>query len=143
MQSLHYLAHRDESGSAKPLETKAAVQKANHTPTRRPSATTYYSEIDGAKSLTRFRTGQKMLFVVRLANGVDPSKFKLYPMESKKNSRRTVFDPNRSGFPITLRVNITSVGGSSYGLTPVQDLEVGEYAISPDGSTDAFCFGVD
>ena len=83
-----------------------------------------------------------MLFVVRLANGIDPGVYALYPLETRTNSRRTQSDPRNNAAPLTLLLNVTKVGESTYGLTPVQDLAAGEYVFSPTSSNNSYCFGV-
>jgi hypothetical protein len=97
----------------------------------------------GASSPARLKSGQKMLFVIRLANGIDPTTFSLFPLETKNGSRRTESDPGNKTAPLTLMFNVTRIGESSYGLAPLQDLAAGEYAFSPKNSDDAYCFGVD
>jgi hypothetical protein len=89
------------------------------------------------------KNGQKPRFFVRLANGIDPSTFVLYPFESTKNSRRQEPDPKNRGNVITKRLNVTKVGESTYGLNPVGELSSGEYCFSPRNSNEAYCFGVD
>jgi hypothetical protein len=61
------------------------------------------------------------------------------PLEANIASRRTKFDPKNKTAPLTLLLNVTKVGESTYGLTPVRDLEAGEYTFSPTN----YCFGVD
>ena len=80
--------------------------------------------------------------VVRLANGIDPRVFPLYPLQTNKRGRGTKLDPKTKTL-VTLEVNITRVGASSYGLMPTVALPPGEYAFSPRNSNDAYCFGVD
>jgi hypothetical protein len=80
-----------------------------------------------------------MLFVVRLVNGMDPSTFALLPLEADIASRRTKSDPQNKTAPLALLLNVTKLGDSTYGLTPVRDLEAGEYTFSPTN----YCFGVD
>lgn len=122
---------QDQSGALLSLEQN----RANEQKRRRGNAEETYWEMAGASSQVRFKSGQKMTFVVRLANGIDPKSFKLYPLETRNENRRTGALP--------LFFNVTKVGESSYGLTPVQDLAPGEYAFSPKGSDEAYCFGID
>jgi uncharacterized protein YcfJ len=102
-----------------------------------------YWEMAGASSPVRLKSGQKMLFVIRLADGIDPTTFSLFPLESKNDSRRTGSDPRNKTAPMTLQFNMSKIGESTYTLTPSQDLAAGEYAFSPKNSDDAYCFGVD
>jgi hypothetical protein len=135
---------RDESGKFIPLERSTAAYLPigagyGYSPNR------LYFEfyaMEGASSSVRFKSGQKMVFVVRLANGVDPRVFNLYPLVAKKGRRGTKLDPKTKAL-VKLTVNVSRVGASSYGLIPEAALPPGEYAFSPRGSNDAYCFGID
>ena len=122
---------QDQTGTLLSLEQNRGIERRRG----RGNAQETYWEMAGASSQVRFKSGQKMTFVVRLANGIDPKSFKLYPLESKNENRRTT--------PMTLSFNVTKVGDSTYGLTPVPDLAAGEYAFSPKNSDEAYCFGID
>jgi hypothetical protein len=101
-------------------------------------------EINGDKSPVRFKSGRRIMFVVRLANGIDPSTHIIFALETKKGSRWIESDPQHKIVPATARVNVTKVGESTYGLTPARDLAAGEYVIyNQRGSGDRYCFGVD
>jgi hypothetical protein len=102
-----------------------------------------YWEMDGAASPVRLKRGQKMQFVVRLANEINPGAFTLSPLETNKSSRRTRSESKGRSAPARLDLFISKVGESSYSLTPVEDLAAGEYAFSLSISKDAYCFGVD
>jgi uncharacterized protein YcfJ len=130
---------QDPSGSLLSLEQNRG------TPRRRANGNSQltYWEMAGARSPVRLKSGQKMLFVIRPANGIDPTTFSLFPLETKTDNRRTESDPGNKTAPLTLLFNVTKIGESSYGLAPVQDLAAGEYAFSPKNSDDAYCFGVD
>jgi uncharacterized protein YcfJ len=122
---------QDQSGTLTQLERNKGIAQR--------SESREYWEIAGARSPVRLKSGQKMLFVVRLANGMDPGTFALLPLEADIASRRTKSDPKDKTAPLTLLLNVTKVGESTYRLTPVRDLEVGEYTFSPTN----YCFGVD
>jgi hypothetical protein len=84
-----------------------------------------------------------MLFVVRLANGIDRATVSLFPLDTRWDMRRTRSDPRSRNAPLQLALTITNVGEVSYGLTPVNRLPAGEYAFSAANSNDAYCFAVD
>jgi len=130
---------QDPSGTLLSLEQNRGI------PRRRASGNSQqtYWEMAGASSPVRLKNGPKMLFVIRVANGIDPTTFSLFPLQTKNDSRRTESDPRNKTAPLTLIFNVTKIGESSYGLAPVQDLAAGEYAFSPKNSDDAYCFGVD
>jgi hypothetical protein len=136
---------RDPSGTLLSLEQNRALDQNRGTTRRRGSGNSRqtYWEMAGARSPVRLKSGQKMLFVIRLANGVDATTFSLFPLETKNDNRRTGSDPRNPAAPMTLMFNVTKIGESSYGLAPAQDLAPGEYAFSPKNSDDAYCFGVD
>jgi outer membrane lipoprotein SlyB len=113
------------------------------TGTARKDGSREYWEMDGATSPIRLKRGQKMQFVVRLANEINPGAFTLSPLETSKSSRRTRSESKSRTAPVRLDLFISKVGESSYSLTPVTDLAPGEYAFSPTTSNDAYCFGVD
>ena len=81
-------------------------------------------------------------FVVRLANGVDPRVFSLYPLDLKKGSRITKLDQKKK-ILVTVPIHVTRAGTYSYSLLPDSALPAGEYAFSPRNSNDAYCFGID
>jgi hypothetical protein len=99
--------------------------------------------MDGPTSPVRIKGGQRILFVVQLANGIDPGTYTLLPLETSSNLRRSKSEPGTSAAPATLLLNVTKVGDSIYGLTPDRDLAAGEYAFSPSTSHNAYCFGID
>jgi len=101
-----------------------------------------YWQLEGGRSPVRVNTS-KMLFLVRVANGIDPTTFNLYPLEVKGETRRTKPDAKRKAAMLTLRYDVTKVGESTYGLTPAEELSAGEYCFSSRTSNDAYCFGVD
>ena len=123
------------SGALIPLERKTAVRHS------RFGSESW--EMDGAKSSIRVKDGGKARFVVRLANGIDPNTFKLYPLEVREGRRRTQANPRNRNAALTLTFNVTKVGQFSYGMIPAASLAAGEYAFSPITSDDSYCFGVD
>jgi len=125
---------QDEAGALIPLERTMGIERKGGR---------QYWEMDGVRSPVRWRSSQKMLFVVRLANGIDPGAFSLLPLEAKGNSRRTMSNARNGTGLVRVMLNVSKVGESSYGLTPVRDLAPGEYAFSPSSSNDAYCFGID
>ncbi len=118
---------QDETGKLIPLERAEFQTKGGNR---------QYREVDGATSPVRVKSGQRMLFVVRLANGIDPNTFVLSMLETENGARRW----KNAGTAILF--NVTKYGEASYGLTPVKDLPDGEYAFVRKDFSDSYCFGV-
>ena len=122
------------AGSLIPLERQVAKIKSG---IRFQSA-----QINGEKSQLRL-TSQTPEFVVRLAAGVDPNKFKLTPLEKTKGKRELkllalVGNPN-----FELLCDVTKFGESSYKIKASKELVGGEYGFSPNDSNEVFAFGID
>ncbi len=115
---------QDASGKLIPLERAQAQLKRLHW------------EVENGASPVRVKAGEKTMFVVSLANGIDPSGFTLATLETNKGVRRVKLAPE------ALTVNVTKFGASSYGLTPASDMAAGEYAFIRKNMNDFFCFGV-
>jgi hypothetical protein len=98
--------------------------------------------IDGLRCSVRVKDSEKLVFVVRLANGVDPRAFGLYPLETKKGSRITKVDTKKKTL-ISIPFHVTRAGAYSYALLPDSALPAGEYSFSPKTSNDTYCFGID
>lgn len=74
---------------------------------------------------------------------IAPEKLQLYRFEVRSGRRQVVLPkrPSRSGSR-PLRLNITPIEGKLYRIEANEYLENGEYALSPAGSNQAFCFQV-
>ena len=97
------LFFQNQFGTLQSLEQNRGI------PRRRISGNSQqtYWEMAGASSPVRLKSGQKMLFVIRLADGIDPTAFSLFPLESKNDSRRTGSDPRNKTAPMTLPFNVS------------------------------------
>jgi hypothetical protein len=126
---------QNESGALMPLERSWG--------TARRGDVGQYWEMDGPGSPFRLKSGQSAMFVVHLANGIDPATYALWFLETRNDIRRTKSDPRDVAAPLTLPLNVTKVGDSTYGLMPVTALAAGEYAFSTGSSHNVYCFGVD
>jgi hypothetical protein len=101
-----------------------------------------YWDIQGPRSPFRLRSDDKITFVVRMADGIAPNTFSLYPLETKGTTRRTKAAIVSGPVP-TIPFTVRKVTGNTYALTPAGFLSPGEYAFSPANSNDAYCFGID
>ncbi len=110
------------------------------------------SEIDGEASPNRFKTGQKLDFVVRVASRLnDPlDSFGLYKVEPRNGKRQLAIQ--KAGFinskkdtsaTAAVPFNAAKYGEYSFTLSPAAPLLAGEYILGVKGSPSAFCFGID
>jgi len=99
---------------------------------------TFY-RIQGARSNVRVRQSDRVVFVVRFASGGDPRQFQLFRLESRMGYRQVPVSNGGTGLSVT----ITQVRDTVYEIIPARGLAPGEYAVSPIGSNESYCFGVD
>ena len=99
-------------------------------------------EIPEPHASFRIKAGADMKFVIRVANGIDPSKYGFYRAEAKGNRREILIA--KVGFHSTtqgsLPRDVSKYGESSYMYT-VRGLAPGEYAFVAD--FEAFSLGID
>jgi hypothetical protein len=105
-------------------------------------------QLKGQKASVRLKADPKPEFIVQLANGVDPNKFRLYPFKISGDKRESVVGTASAfgGTKLdqgTFSFNVTKYGQNSYKLIPTQPLPEGEYAFNAPDSNEAFCFGID
>ena len=115
------------------IPTEAVMAKEE----KKKDDTTYV--IDGANSTAKTPLAAP-IFLMQ-AGKVAPDKLALYKLEIK-NGRREIFFPARKP-PQAIRIVVTKL--SSGGLWKIEvdeSLEPGEYALSPEGSAQVFCFQV-
>jgi hypothetical protein len=68
-------------------------------------------------------------------------KLALYKLESRNGRREIVFSPKKQ--PKAIRMELTRLNaGKLYRLEVEESLEPGEYALTPEGSNQVFCFQV-
>ena len=120
-----------------PLEVNQAVE-------RRSGATQYF-EMPGPRSPVRVSEAPTLVFILRLAKGVDPAGYSVFLLATVNDSRRTRTQAGRAGVLMTWPVDIKVNDESSlitYELR-LRDLPAGEYSFSPSNSNAGYCFGVD
>lgn len=114
---------------------------------RESGRSNYTAKLRGAHAIFRLRSDQPQVFRVC---GVDPSRFKLYRFRSERNARTLTIAKNNiwiGGSKMVISeseipVAIKAVEGDCFALTPQKTLANGEFGFSPEGSLDAFMFGV-
>ena len=110
-------------------------------------------QIKGDRSPIRFKTNQKLEFIVRTASQqIDPmSLIQLFSFTPNKGMRRLMMAKvgsiGMSSKAVTnqsaISFNVAKYGDSSFKVVPANTLSPGEYCLSTSTSTDAFCFGID
>lgn len=81
------------------------------------------------------------IFLIDTAQ-ISPDKLQLFRLEVKGGSRQIAFRKKSKTGPQPIRMEVSNLGGSLFRLEVVSTLQNGEYALTPDGSNDVFCFSV-
>jgi hypothetical protein len=126
-----YLVHADNLVETESLEAKE--QKG------RKDTITYV--ISGANSTAKTPLASPT-FLIQSQN-VAADKLQLFRVESKNGQREVLFSKKgkQSAQPIIL--NVTPLGtGNLFRIEVDQSLNPGEYALTPEGSNQVFCFAV-
>jgi hypothetical protein len=77
------------------------------------------------------------------ADKIQAQSLELYKMEVKGGKREvTVVQRRTRGGPRPVRLTVTHLDGKLYKIEAAEELENGEYALSPNGSNTVFCFEV-
>jgi hypothetical protein len=80
-------------------------------------------------------------FIIEAAN-LSPGKLRLFRLDVRNGHREVSFHHKGNGGAIPLRADIANVSEALYRIDVVDSLSAGEYALSPDGANDVFCFEV-
>lgn len=112
-----------------------------------------YLQIEGEQSPIRFKTDQKLEFVVRVSSQqIDPvSSIQFFRFESKKGKRRMILvkvgamaiSSKSTASQSAVSFDAAKYGESSFRFSAASPLLPGEYCLSAAGTNDAFCFGID
>jgi hypothetical protein len=111
-------------------------------------------EVTGPKSQVRFPVGQKLEFVVRAPQDLDPQTLaEIVTLTVKKNHRELTYVESKGVFGLkgakgqgdasNQPFEAVKYGQSSIKITPAAPLNPGEYAIRAPNQAIVFCFGVD
>ncbi len=126
---LLYLVHADNL-----IPTEVADSK----PESKHNEATY--TIDGASSPARTPLAEP-IFLIQ-ADKLQPQSFELYRVESKGNHREVSISTRHNRGQRALHLTVTPLGNNLYRVEADEELDDGEYAISPNGSDTVFCFVV-
>ncbi len=124
---LLYIKHADHL-----VATEAVTAKEE----KRTDETIYI--LDGASSSAR--TPLALPVFLLLANKLNPDSLGLYRLETREGHREVTLTAKQKAAGILLEVK--HLDGNLYWIETGDSLDPGEYAISPEGSTQAFCFTV-
>lgn len=125
---LPYLKHASNL-----IPTEAATAKED----KRKNETVY--TIDGAASTAR--TPLAMPIFLMKSDKIAPDRLQLYRLEAKDGHREITFGSKKGQEAIRMEVTKLSSDGI-YKIEVDDDLEPGEYSLTPDGSNQVFCFQV-
>ena len=95
-------------------------------------------DIDGANSSAR--TPLVLPVFLLLADKLNPDRLGLYRLESKGGHREVCLSTGKAAGAI--RLEVKHLDGNLYWIEVDDTLDPGEYALSPEGSNQAFCFEV-
>ena len=94
--------------------------------------------IDGANSPVKTPLSLP-IFLLKAAK-LAPERLQLFKLESKNGRREILF--SRKNPPTAIRVEVTRLDSDLYRIEVNESLEPGEYSLSPEGSSQVFCFQV-
>jgi len=96
--------------------------------------------VPGATSPARTPLAEP-IFIIE-ADKIQPQSLELYKMEVKGGKREVTISQKRTRGSHVLRLSVTPLEGKLYKIEADEELENGEYALSPSGSNTAFCFQI-
>ncbi len=116
------------------------------TPNVRSKGDRFLFVIPGEKSPVRLSAGEKMQFVVRVAEDFDRAKatMQLFRFDGGNGTRQVLLKirdvrSNKAGVPLIAE----KYGDSSLKVAPSEPLAPGEYCLSRSTISQGYCFGVD
>ncbi|SRR5579871_1641336 len=125
-----YLVHADNLVSTEVTEAKESTKKNDVTYT-----------IAGTASPARTPMAEP-IFIIE-ADKIQPQGLELYRMDVKGDHREVTMSLRRTrGGNKPLRLTVTRLERGLYRVEADQEMENGQYAISPNGSNTVFCFEV-
>ena len=125
-----YLLHADH---LVPTEVSQAREE------NRKSETVYL--ISGASSSAHTPLAEPILIME--AQQISPERMELYKLDVRNGNREvSISQKRRKGSSRPIHVLVTPLAGKLYRIEADEPLENGEYALSPDGSNQVFCFEI-
>jgi hypothetical protein len=125
-----YLVHAD---NLVPTEVGEARQETKKNETQ--------FTISGASSNAKTPMAEP-IFIIE-SDRIQPQSLELYRFDVKNGNREVSVSNRRTrGSNKPLRLSVTKLDGKLYRIEADEELENGEYGISPNGSNSVFCFEV-
>jgi hypothetical protein len=124
---LPYIKHADHLVATEAVTVKAQKSKTETLVT-----------MEGASSSAR--TPLPLPVFLLLSDKLDPAHLGLYRLEAKEGHREIALNANKQ--PDAIRIEVKRLDGNLYWIETGDSLDPGEYAFTPEGSTQAFCFQV-
>jgi hypothetical protein len=125
-----YLLHAD---NLIPVEIEEAKQETKKSEVQ--------ASVNGTTSPTRTPLAEP-IFILE-AEKIQPTSLELYKFDTKNGRREVTLSQKRTrGGPRPLRLSVTKLEGKLYKIEVDEQIENGQYGISPNGSNLVFCFEV-
>lgn len=96
--------------------------------------------VQGASSPSRTPLAEP-IFIID-ADKISPQSLELYKFEVKGGKREVTIQQRHTRGQHVLRLTVTPLEGTLYRIEADEELENGEYVLSPNGSNTVFCFEV-
>ena len=127
---LPYLKHGDNLVATEPSDAKEEKRKED---------TLYVMERPNCGA----RTPLPSPILLFQADKIQPEKLALYKLEVKNGRREILFSPKKKQSAMPIRIEVNRLSSDNLYKIEVEDsLSNGEYALSPEGSNQVFCFEV-
>jgi hypothetical protein len=129
MKDMVYLVHAD---NLIPTETADAKQE------NKKNDSTF--SVAGASSSARTPLAEP-IFIIQ-SDRISAESLELYRFEIKSGHRELTLSGRRGSGPKALHLSVTRLERGLYKVEAAEVLENGEYALTPNGSNQVFCFEV-
>ena len=126
---IHYLVHADTLIETEGIEAKEEKEKDDLT----------YVVAGVSSPVKTPLTGPVFIFQ---AGDLQADRIQLYKFEVKNGRRQVLYSHKGKVLARPRRINVNPVGTDLYKIEVDESLENGEYAFTPEGSNQVFCFQV-
>lgn len=126
---LPYLLHADNLVPTEIAEAKEETRKND-----------VIFVVPGTSSTARTPLASPVFLV--LVDQIQPERLQLYKLDSKGGQREVLFSRKKKQMARAYRMNPSRLDENLYRLEVDEILENGEYALTPEGSNQVFCFKI-